>query len=68
MIDFSDQVKVTTDAEEMEALYEQALTMPEGADRLEILKKAFSLYRGRLFVQGEDEIGTWMMGYTAHYN
>lgn len=46
----------------------KARSMPDTEDKLAILKKAFSLYRGRLFIQGEADIGTWLMGYTAHYN
>lgn len=68
MIDFSDQVRVTTDADEMETLFTKARSMPDTEDKLAILKKAFSLYRGRLLIQGEADIGTWLMGYTAHYN
>lgn len=49
---FSDDVRVTTDAEEMEALYKKAKQTRDEGDKIEILKKAFLLYRGRLFLQG----------------
>ena len=68
MIDFSGQVKVTTDADEMEALYNKAIHMPDGEEKIEVLKKAFSLYRDRLFIQGEADCGTWLMTYTLQYN
>ena len=65
---FSDDVRVTTDADEMEELYKRAMKLPENDDKLTLLKKAFSLYRGRLFIQGETDTGTWLMSYTVHYN
>ena len=65
---FSDDVRVTTDASEMEDLFEKSKVMPEGEDKLELLKKAFSLYRGRLFMQGDTELGNWLMPYTVRYN
>ena len=68
MLDFSDQIRVTTDAEEMEELYHRAMKMHDGEDKIVLLKKVFSLYRSRLFVQGEDSIGGWLLPYTAHYN
>ncbi len=68
MLDFSDQIHVTTDADEMEELYKRAMKMPDDEDKIEILKKAFGLYRSRLFVQGEVSIGGWLLQYTVHYN
>ena len=68
MLDFSDQIRVTTDMDEMEELYKRAMNMQDGEDKIEILKKAFGLYRSRLFVQGEENIGGWLLQYTAHYN
>ena len=67
-IKFSDDVRVTTDAAEMEELFERSKSMPENEDKLEVLKKAFSLYRGRLFMQGDTELGDWLMPYTVRYN
>ena len=68
MLDFSDQIRVTTDMDEMEELYKRTTDMQDGDEKIEILKKAFSLYRSRLFVQGEENIGGWLLQYTAHYN
>ena len=68
MLAFSDDVKVTTDAQELEEIYQRTRKMPDGNDKLMLLEKAFSLYRGRLFVQGEADIGTWLYTYTSHYN
>jgi DNA-binding SARP family transcriptional activator len=68
MMDFSGEVNVTTDADEMENLYNRAKNLPDGDDKIILLKKAFELYRGRLFIQGEDGIGTWLYTYTTHYN
>ena len=68
MMDFSGEVNVTTDADEMEELYNQAKNLPDGDDKIILLKKAFELYRGRLFIQGEDDIGNWLYTYTTHYN
>lgn len=68
MIDFSNQVKVTTDAEEMESLYEKSKHLPDGEEKADILKRAFSLYRDRLFVQGEGVCGNWLMSYSIYYN
>lgn len=68
MMDFSGEVNVTTDADEMEDLYNRAKNLPDGDDKIILLKKAFELYRGRLFIQGEDDIGTWLYTYTTHYN
>jgi len=66
-LSFSDDVRITTDAAEMEELYERALHA-KGSDQLELLKRAFELYRGRLFLQGEGDVGGWLVSYTAHYN
>ena len=68
MIDFSDQVKISTDAEEMENLYEKARHLPDGEEKISILKQAFCLYRDRLFVDGESACGSWLMTYSIHYN
>ena len=68
MMDFSGEINVTTDADEMEDLYNRARNLPDGDDKIILLKKAFELYRGRLFIQGEDDIGTWLYTYTTHYN
>ena len=68
MMDFSGEVNVTTDADEMEDLYNRAKNLPDGDDKIILLKKAFELYRGRLFIQGEDDIGNWLYTYTTHYN
>lgn len=68
MMDFSGDVHITTDAEEMENLYTRAKNMPDGDDKIILLKKAFELYRGRLFIQGEADIGTWLYTYTTLYN
>ena len=68
MMDFSGEVNVTTDADEMEDLFNRAKNLPDGDDKLILLKKAFELYRGRLFIQGEDGTGTWLYTYTTHYN
>lgn len=58
---FSDDVRITTDAAEMEELFERAKAMPDSEDKIVILKKAFSLYRGRLFMQGDTEIGLFFL-------
>ncbi|MBR3000092.1 MAG: hypothetical protein IKF39_03765 [Oscillospiraceae bacterium] len=68
MLDFSNEVRITTDAQEMEDLYNRARNMPECDEKLFILEQAFALYRGRLFVQGEDSVGNWLYTYTSHYN
>lgn len=65
---FSNDVRVTTDAEEMELLYRKAMQAADDRDKIELLKKAFSLYRGRLFLQGENDVGGWLMTHTYHYN
>ena len=63
----SDDIHITTDADEMERLYEQTKHMPDTKDKLETLKKAFALYRGRLFEAGEAEMGSWMIPFTSRY-
>ena len=68
MINFSDQVRISTDAEEMEALYEKAKPLPDSEEKVSILKRAFSLYRERLFIDGESACGNWLMTYSIHYN
>jgi len=68
MLIFSDDVRITTDADEMEELFNRSKSMQDSEDKIILLKKAFSLYRGRLFVQAEDDIGTWLYTYTSHYN
>lgn len=68
MIDFSDQVRITTDADEMEALLKKAKHMADNEEKVDILKRAFSLYRGRIFILGEADAGTWLTTYTLHYN
>lgn len=68
MLDFSNEVRITTDAQEMEDLYNRARNLPVSEEKLLILEQAFALYRGRLFVQGEDSVGSWLYTYTSHYN
>ena len=68
MMDFSDEVRITTDADEMEELYNRAKNLSGDDDKIILLKKAFELYRGRVFIQGEGDIGTWLFTYTSHYN
>lgn len=63
----SDDVSITTDADEMERLYEQTKHMPDSGEKIETLKKAFNLYHGRLFEAGEAEIGSWMIPFTSRY-
>ena len=64
----SEDVHITTDADEMEKLYEQTKHMPDTKTKLDTLKKAFSLYRGRLFEAGEADMGSWMIPFTSAYN
>ena len=64
----SEDVHITTDADEMEKLYEQTKHMPDTKTKLETLKKAFGLYRGRLFEAGEADMGSWMIPFTSTYN
>jgi DNA-binding SARP family transcriptional activator len=64
----SEDVHITTDADEMEKLYEQTKHMPDTKTKLETLKKAFGLYRGRLFEAGEADMGSWMIPFTSAYN
>ena len=52
----------------MEKLYEQTKHMPDTKTKLETLKKAFGLYRGRLFEAGEADMGSWMIPFTSAYN
>lgn len=66
-LSFSDDVRIDTDAAELEELYKRA-QHTKGTDQLELLKKAFELYRGRLFLQGEGDVGDWLVSYTSHYN
>ncbi len=67
-LQFSEDVRVTTDAEEMEELLNRAKHTSNEDDRIVLLKKACSLYRGRLFEQGEEDVGSWIATYAAHYN
>ncbi len=64
----ADDIYLTTDAEEMEMLYEKAKLLPDNLERLEILKKAYNLYRGRLFEAGEGELGGWVIPFATHYD
>ena len=64
----ADGIHLTTDADEMETLYERAKRMPDTVKRLEILKKAYNLYHGRLFEAGEGELGAWAIPFTMHYS
>lgn len=64
----SDDVRITTDAEEMEQLYHQVISMANEDEKVKLLKKAFSLYKGRVFEDGEAEIGGWIIEHMTHYN
>ena len=64
----ADDIHLTTDADELEMLYERAKRMPDIVERLELLKKAYNLYRGRLFEAGEGELGAWAIPFSTHYN
>ncbi len=64
----ADDIHLTTDADELDRLYERAKRLPDTVERLEILKKAYNLYRGRLFEAGEGELGAWAIPYATHYN
>ena len=68
MMSFSDDVKITTDAQEMENLYQEACKMPDSKEKLFVLEKEFFLYRSRLFIQGDADVGNWLYTYTSHYN
>jgi hypothetical protein len=68
MLELLDDVHIVTDAEEMESLYLKAKSTANPDEKAGTLKKAFELYRGRLFIQGEDDIGTLLYTYTSHYN
>mgnify|MGYP000907241853 CR=1 FL=1 len=50
-------IDLTTDADELDRLYERAKRLPDTVDRLEILKKVYNLYHGRLFEGGGGELG-----------
>ena len=63
----ADDIHLTTDADEMEKLYERTKHMPDTVEKLETLKKAFNLYHGRLFEAGEAELGAWAIPYSTHY-
>lgn len=64
----SDDVRITTDAEEMERLYYHAITIADEEEKIEALKRTFALYRGRVFEDGEGDIGTWMIEHMTHYS
>lgn len=64
----SDDVRITTDAQEMENLYYRAISTANEEEKIELLKKAFDLYKGRVFEDGEAEIGTWLIEHMTHYN
>lgn len=53
----TDDIHLTTDADELDRLYERAKRLPDTVDRLEILKKVYNLYHGRLFEGGGGELG-----------
>ena len=64
----SDDVRITTDADEMERLYYHAISIADEEEKIEVLKRAFSLYKGRVFEDGEGDIGTWLLEYMTHYS
>ena len=64
----SDEVRITTDAEEMEELYYRAKSTADEDVKVDLLKKAFALYKGRVFEAGEAEMGTWMLEYMTRYS
>ena len=52
----------------MEQLYHQVISMANEDEKVKLLKKAFSLYKGRVFEDGEAEIGGWIIEHMTHYN
>ena len=69
MLSLTKDVNIVTDAEDMENLYHAARECRDEEKKLFLLEKAFSLYNGRLFQQGEDEpTPPWLDQYKAHYS
>lgn len=68
ILSLSDDVRVTTDADEMERLYSKAISTANEDEKMDLLKRAFALYRGRVFEDGESELGGWIIEYMTHYN
>ena len=64
----SDDVRITTDAEEMERLYYRAISTANEDEKVELLKEAFAMYKGRVFEDGEAELGGWIIEHMTHYN
>jgi len=64
----ADGVRIRTDADEMEELYYRAKATADEEKKLELLKEAFALYKGRVFETGESEMGTWMLEYMTRYS
>lgn len=66
-LELSDDVHITTDAEEMEALYLRAESTAETEGKDALLKQAFALYKGRVFETADLDIGAWLMPFSTHY-
>ena len=68
MLKFTDDVHIVTDAAEMEELFQESKKTSEKESRIELLKKAYSLYRGRVFESGDAGTDIWLNLPTAHYS
>lgn len=49
-------------------IYYRAKSIADEDGKMEFLKKAFSLYRGRVFEAGEGAMGTWLLEYMTRYS
>jgi len=68
MLKFTDDVYIETDAAEMEKLFKESKRTGGNESKIEFLKKAYSLYRGRVFESGDDGNDIWLHLPTAHYS
>lgn len=60
------EMKIRSDAEIMDQLYEEAHRRPSGPERIEILKKIQTIYRGPIYEKFSDE--PWLIQAQSHYS
>lgn len=65
---FTDDVHIVTDAGEMETLFEEAKKTGDQEAKIEFLKEAYSLYRGRAFESGDAGSNVWLYLPATHYS
>lgn len=68
MLKLTDDVHIVTDAAEMEKLFRESKRTGDKESKIDLLKRAYSLYRRRVFESGETGNDVWLHLPTAHYS